>query len=358
MKKILSLISVALLLCAALAVSCKKLANGPESGDGGAGEETATLTVSLSGVDTDISTRTSSTAENNGDKTASDVQFLILDSSGNYVKGFDAAGTVKLSKGMIYTVVAVVNGPAVYGAKRSDLQAVQCDLAAYPYVMYGEATANLSSASSATVTVSVTSLAARVHLTSVKNSLPGAFGAITLKRAYLCNAKGYVKLDGSAVSTWYNQYGRKALGTPVTANSLTGAVDSENTASAYTFKSYESSPATIAAGSSLNANVFYYAFPNPLKTAIPANLATTTTWTDQATWLTVCGEVNGTIYYWTANLGAALANGIERNCSYDVALTINNLGSSDPGTPVTEATATLGISIQPWQAGSATNLPL
>lgn len=353
MKKILSFISVALLLVAALAVSCKKLADVTGPGEDSSDEETATLSISLSGVDTDISTRASSTAEYNGDKTAADVQFLILDSSGNYVKWLTTAGSTTLSKGMTYTVVAVVNGPVVYGARLSDVRNMVCGLAAYPYVMYGEATANLTSASSASVTVSVTSLASRVHLTSIRNSMPGAFGAITLKRVYLSNVKGEVKFDGTAVATWYNQYGRKALTTPITANSTTGAVDAECTASAYTFKSYEATPATsIATSATYSANAYYYTFPNSLKTAIPANLATTTTWTDQATWLTVCGEVNSKIYYWTVNLGAALTNGIERNYSYDVALTVNNLGSSDPGTPVTAGTATLAINVQPWQAGS------
>lgn len=351
MKKILSLISVMLLPVAALTVSCKKIAVVP--GEGQAEEESATLTLSLSGVDTDISTRASGTAEYNGDKTASSLQFLIFDSAGNYVKKATAAGTVKLSKGMSYTVIAVVNGPEVSDLTLAQTRATVASLANNPFVMHGQASANLSSAASADVTVPVSSLASRVHLSSVKNNLPTAFGAITLKRVYLCNVKGQIQLDGTAVNTWYNQYGRKVLATPITANSTTGAVDADNTGSAYTFKSYESTPATaIAAGATFSANAYYYCFPNSLKTAIPANLASTTTWTDQATWLSVCGEVNGSVYYWTVNLGAALDNGLERNYSYDVSLTLNNLGSSDPGTQVTEASASLGISIQPWQAGS------
>ena len=353
MKKILSLISVALLLGAAMSVSCKKLASVPESGQTPDSEETATLTLSVSGVDADISTRASGTAEYNGDKTAASMQFLIFDSAGNYVKKTTAAGTVKLSKGMYYTVVAVINGPDVSNVSLTQARAVVASLADNPFVMHGQALANLNESSSASLTIPVTSLASRVHLNSVTNNLPTSFGAITVKRIYLCNVKGQIQLDGTAVATWYNQYGRKAIGTRITANSTTGAVDSETTGAAYTFKGYESTPATtIAAGANLSANVYYYAFPNALRTDIPANLASNTSWTDQATWLTVCGQVRQDIYYWTVNLGAALTNGLERNCSYDVSLTLNNLGSSDPGTPVTEATATIGISIQPWQPGS------
>ena len=350
MKKILSLISVALLLGASLAVSCKKFTAVQDPGEGG---ETASLTISLSGIDADISTRASGTAEYNGDKTASSVQILIFDSAGNYVKKTTAAGTVKLSKGMYYTIVAVVNGPEVSNLSLIQTKAVVASLADNPFVMQGQVLVNLTDASTASVTIPVSSLASRVHLTSVRNSLPTAFGAITLKRIYLCNVKGQVQLDATAVDSWYNQYGRKALGTLITAGSTTGAVDAASTGSAYTFKGYETTPATsIAAGATYSANAYYYTFPNPLKTAIPANAATTTTWSGQATWLTICGQVGDSIYYWTANIGAALTNGLERNNSYDVSITLNNLGSTDPGTPVTEASVTLGVEVEPWQAGS------
>ncbi|MBQ3711299.1 MAG: hypothetical protein II891_02740 [Bacteroidales bacterium] len=353
MKKILSFISVAVLLGAALAVSCKKIATDSKPVEESADGETATLNITLSGVDMDISTRASGTGEYNGDKTAASVQILIFDSAGNYVKKATAVGTVKLSKGMYYTIIAVVNGPEVSNLNLIQTRAVVASLADNPFVMHGQAIANLSEASTGNITVPVSSLASRVHLTSVKNSLPTAFGAITLKRVYLCNVKGQVQLDATAVDSWYNQYGRKALGTLITAGSTTGAVDAGNTGSAYTFKSYETSPATsIAAGTTYSANAYYYTFPNPLKTAIPANIATTTTWNEQATWLTICGQVGDKIYYWTANLGVALTNGLERNNSYDVSITLNNLGSTDPGTPVTEASVTLGINVQPWQAGS------
>ena len=353
MKKILSLISVALLFGAALTVSCKKLASAPGSGETPEGEETATLTITLSGIETDISARASSTDEYNNDKTASSVQLLIFDSAGNFIKKLTAAGSVSLSKGMAYTVAAVVNGPDVSGKNLSQTLALAADLSSNPFVMFGEGTADLSTASSASLNVSVSSLASRIHLTTIRNRLPGAFGSIVLKRIYLCNVKGQVQLDGTAMDTWYNQYGRKAVGTVITANSTTGAVDAETTGANYTFRSFETAPgASVYEAGTFYANGYFYTFPNPLKTAIPADVASTTTWNAQATWLTVCGQVNSNIYYWTANLGAALTNGLERNYSYDVSLTINNLGSPDPGTEVTEAEATLSVTVQPWQPGS------
>ena len=345
MKKIASLLTLAL-LGAVLSVSCSKM---PDTASSQPATEQATLTVSLSGIDADIATRASSTAENSGDKTASSTQIFIFDSSGNMLRKLNAAGSVTLSKGMVYTVSAVINGPDVTGSL-STIENSVADLASNPFVMYGKTTADLSSAASASATVAVSSLASRVRLTTVTNGLPGAFGTLTLKRVYLCNVVAQNKLDGTSVTAWYNQYGRKALATRITANSLTGAVDSSTPAAASTFKSYDDQ--AVANAASYTANAFFYCFPNALKTEFSSSVAASTEWSPQSTWITVCGSVGGTIYYWTTSIGAKLASGLARNYSYDVALTINNLGTADPGTPVTPGSASISVSVTPWQAGS------
>lgn len=359
MKKILSFISVALLFGAALAVSCKKLADVPVPGEDPTDEETATLTISLSGVDTDISTRASGTAEYNGDKTASSVQIMLFDSAGNFLKKLTAAGSVKLSKGMVYKVAAVVNGPAITDYTLAQTRDFTAILGTNPYVMYGECDADLTTASSASVTASVKSLASRVHLTSISNRMPAPLGDIVLQRVFLCNVKAAVKLDGSDVAVWYNQYGRASIGMPVTNGLLTNAVSTQCEGAAYTLKSYESGTTSVTNGGSYSPNAYFYSFPNPLSTAIPADAPTANNWTDQAAWLTIAAKMTGlgnSIYFWTVNLGEKLSSGspagLAPNTSYDVAITINNLGSSNPGIPVTEGEATLGITITPWQAGS------
>ena len=346
MKKYLFLL-LAVLTGASAFSSCNKMQAVPASGPNP--DDLACLTVSIAGTDAEISSKASSVTEHAGDKTASSTQILIFDSAGNFIKSLAAAGSVTLSKGMVYTVAAVINGPSVSG-NLSAVESTVASLAGNPYVMYGKSTANLTSASSASVTVSVISLASRVHLTSVRNNMAPAFGALTLKRVYLCNVVGGCQLDGTTASTWYNQYGRKALATKITPNSLTGAVDPESPAAESTLASF--SDQAVSAGSNYAPDSFFYTFPNPVKTAIPKNVASLTTWTDQATWITVCGTVGGTVYYWTANIGAKLTAGLERNKSYDVSLTINNLGTSDPGTPVEEATATVSVTVTPWAAGS------
>lgn len=356
MKKILSLISVALLLGAALAVSCKKIATIQTPEEDG---EMASLTISLSGVDADISTRASATGEYNGDKTASSVQILVFDSEGNFLKKLTAAGSVKLSKGMVYKVAAVVNGPAITDYNLTQTRDVTAILSTNPYVMYGECNADLTTASSASATVTVKSLASRVHLTSISNRMPAPLGDIVLKRVFLCNVKAAVKLDGTDVAVWYNQYGRASIGMPVTNGSLSQAVSTACEGAAYTLKSFDSGTTAVANGGSYSPNAYFYSFPNPLSTAIPADAPTANSWTDQAAWLTIAGTMSGlgnSVYYWTVNLGEKLASGspagLAANTSYDVAITINNLGSPNPGIPVTEGEATLGITVTPWQAGS------
>lgn len=345
MKKLTLLLLAAVWGACALS-SCNKIPVNPPAGNQPCG--TARLTISLSGIDANIETRGSSTAENAGDKTASSLQIIICDSEGNRIKALEEEGTVTLSKGMVYTVVAIVNGPGVssgvYEARRT-----VANLATNPFVMYGESTVDLTSSDEETLAVQVKSLASRIYLTGIKNGLPPAFGGFTLKKVYLCNVMGAVKLDGTKVATWYNQYGRKDLATPITPNSVTGAVDETTPAASRTLATYNDQGFSI--GANFLAKKYFYTFPNTCRTPVPDNLASLTTWTDQATWLTICGSVQGKIYYWTANIGAGLAGGLQRNTSYDVAIVLKNLGSSDPGTPVTEGSADISVNILPWTAG-------
>lgn len=347
MKKIVYFLAAAL-AGSALLFSCNKL---PETRSGNVQQgETATLTISLSGIDTQIGTRASSTSEHNGDKTATSTQILIYDSDYNYMKKLSAAGSVTLSKGMRYYVAAIINGPDCSGVNFSDVFSHAFNLATHPYVMTGSAYADLRTESSVSVEINVTSLAGRIHLKSFRNVLPQAFGAITVKSVYLCNVAGTCGFDATPGNTWYNKYGRKDLATTITPNSVTGAVDSTVPAAASTFKDYGDEAVDL--GMTLSSDAWFYTFPNSEHGNIADGLNSTTIWNEQATWLTVCGSVGGNVYYWTANLGAILGDGIGRNHSYDVSIVINNLGTSDPAIPVTPGSAGISVNVMPWVAGS------
>lgn len=348
MKKLISISCIAL-LGAVLTISCNKerhIQSVPH-----AQEEEAILYVSLSGIDTDISTRASTTAEHSGDKTAATTQILIYDSDGNYIKSMDAAGSVTLSKGLDYVVVANINGPDFRGASLSTVFSYSFSLASYPWVMTAVSSANLTSSSSASVTLSVRSLASRIHLCNITNSLPPALGDIVIKKVFLCNAMGACDISGTPSATWLNPYGRKILTETVTPHSLTGSVDNTVNGAAYTFKSFDDDVVNNS-GPSFEADAWFYAYPNERYNVIPDGLASSTSWSPQATWLTVCGTVAGTVYYWTANLGASLQDGLQSNKTYDVSINIKNLGTGDPATPTEPGTAGLSVSITPWQAGS------
>ena len=158
-------------------------------------------------------------------------------------------------------------------------------------------------------------------------------------------------MSGDPTFRWLNKYGRKDFSVPVTPNSTTGAVDGSVEAAASTFKDFANH--SISHGSAYNpSDAYFYSFPNEETGDIPANAATSTSWTEQATWLTICGRVQANTYYWTVNLGANIEYGLKNNNSYDVSVTINNLGSDNPGTEVTPGSAAIGVTVLPWISGT------
>ena len=350
MKKLLSLSCIAL-LGAALSLSCNKLPETAQvASDSG---DMATLRISLSGIDTDINVRASTTEEHSGDKTATDIQILIYDSAGNFIQALDEQGLVSLSKGMVYTVVAIINGPNNVGEHLSLVSANRIDLSSHPYAMTGMTTADLRTASSLEIELNVSSIASRIHLKSIKNNLPPAFGNLVLKKVFLCNVMDGMTVFGNESDTWQNNYGRKALNTLITPNSLEGSVDSTVPTAATTHKAFDDQ--VIASEATFNANSWFYTFPSSHRESVPSNLASSTVWTPQSTWITVCGTIGGTVYYWTSNLGSKLQNGLERNKSYDIAIVLNNLGTGDPATLTTPGHAEFTVAVTPWQAGSEIN---
>lgn len=347
MKKLFCFLSAAV-LCAAVSVSCKKQQVPVVSPLYG---QTAKAVISLSGVDAEISSRASSTSSYGGDKTASTTQILIYDISGALVASPTPGDTITLSKGMSYSVRAIVNGPDYSGLTIGQAIPMEIRLADYPWVMEGEAGLNFNSSDFVNLNVQVRSHAARIHLKSIVNNLPPAFGAITVDRVYLCNAMGGCDMSGDPTFRWLNKYGRKDFSVPVTPNSTTGAVDGSVEAAASTFKDFANH--SISHGSAYNpSDAYFYSFPNEETGDIPANAATSTSWTEQATWLTICGRVQANTYYWTVNLGANIEYGLKNNTSYDVSVTINNLGSDNPGTEVTPGSAAIGVTVLPWISGT------
>lgn len=351
MKRIISFILLGALLAG---ISCQKFEQASAPVD----DEMGVINITLEGVDAFVTTR-ATTAEANSDRTAASTQIFIFDSGGNFVKKLTAAGSVSLSKGVQYTAAALLNGTSLASPSLLELQSTVLDLAdADRYrAMYGTQTYDLRTAASASGSITCNHLAARVHLVSITNNLPTALGAITLTGAYLSNAKGRVQVNGTSVNYWYNAYGRSVAVSSASSTKTNTFASTSSPGATWLYKTFSS--ASVAHGATYSTiNPYFYCYPNACETAF-ADMSASTDGslytTAQATWLTVEGKVGGNTYYWTYNIGAASPNttGLVANYTYDVTMTINNLGSSNPATPVTTGTATITINAGTWTDGGS-----
>lgn len=339
------------LLSALLLSSCKKME--PSQNQHNLQEQTSTLTISLEGVDANITTR-ASTLESGTDKTATSTQIFIFEPSGNSIEKLTTGGTINLARGYKYTVAAIINGPTINSPTLASLRTTELDLKTYPFVMYKEAFADLTTSPSAVVNLNVSSLASRVRVTNIQNNLHSWLGPLNLSKIYLCNVVGTARPDGSERPICYNWYGRSALATPVTDSSLTGSVDNSTPAAAYTLKESDISLLNGENFSSKASAFALYCFPNNNRAEMdPNGYSGNAANQDLSTWLTICGTVKGRIYYWTVNLGHQItgSTGLAANYTYDVSITINNLGSSNPTLPVVPGSADISCNIAPWLDG-------
>ena len=344
MKKFSTFLSCAL-VCAGVFSSCEKQKALPVSPE----PEMAELSIRLEGVDADISTKASTTA-NGTDKTISSAQIFVYNPAGTLVGKLSSGGRLSVPKGFVYTVQAVANGPVIANPTITSVEATAVNLQDYPFIMYKKTTVSLVNAATAACTLKVESLASRVRVASIKNEIPGWTGSFTLQSVFLCNVVGTAKIGGAPQPISLNWYGRKVLTTPVSAGGG-GAVDETVPAGTYTVKSLGS---PLASGASYTSNIWLYCFPNANKTPIPA-AGITSTAADQtvATWLTIRAIINDKNYFWTVNLGEKITatTGLKANYTYDVSVTLRNIGSENPSIPVVPGSLDISVIAEPWKNG-------
>jgi hypothetical protein len=353
MKKIFIPLSCTLTAVLLLS-SCDKMHGEKTSSPQLSPEETSTLSISIEGVDAEITTR-ASTSEIGSDKTAQSTQIFIFEPGGACAKKLSAASNdIVLPRGFKYTVAALINGPELANPSLTALRDKIISLKDHPFVMYKEQQADLTTAAEVSVALKVTSLGARVRVKNVTNNLPSWLGNLTINKMFLCNVVGTAQPKAPTYNITYNWYGRNNINTPISDGSVTGSVSSSAEAAAYTLKE----PAlALSSGESLSGKGYscsFYCFPNKNKTAIPdTGYSGTTADQSLATWLTVCGTVGAKTYYWTINLGENISKttGLAANYTYDVTLTINNLGSLNPTVPVVPGSADISCTISPWTDG-------
>lgn len=409
MKKNTFLFASLLLGAAALLSACngEKLPTGPVTASDGEG----TVNIHLF-VEGSPQTKAPSTTVLNGEETVNRVD-LFLFKNGTDAQGVvnpiaryftatsltdaqwytDGAGS---GKGPVtlpvgdYIAWVVVNGygwnstdasvyPAV--AKEADLLALDHDLAAFNkdgsgFIMAGTKTFTVTVNTDVSVALNVSRLVSRVRLLSITDNLSGPL-SFTLEGMFLQNVPQFagVLQEGdvhSGVRTigYYNPEGYKggsvayslhtnvisrssANFSDIDANALT-AVDG---AAWIAMATNYSDPHTAAAGC-------MYSYENMSTVKIGKN-ATGTTYSLVQPVLTVYGQVTGQgrkFYNIPLNIspegkfwpsGTTFnPNGLRRNYTYDINLTINNVGTDDTHTELELGSVDVAIEVNPWVAGN------
>ena len=331
---------------AAIACSCE-----PEKDCLPCQEEEGTLSVSLDFEDEGQTKATSYVTAQTYETKVNDVQVLVFDSTGALNAYVDAdtktSGITISTTAGSKTVWAVVNGPDLSSITTlSALQSTAVDLGANSttettgFVMAGSATCTVGS-STATASVAVKRLVARVALQKISNSLPSSYGALTVNNVTLINVVGNQNLNGSAsISTWYNKMGRENGGSEP---AIIDGVNSFASCPTLTFKSVGSS---VTNGGALTPTTPYLFYTYPNSTSTDAT-GWTSSFTARKTRLVVTATISGKKYYYPVVIDTPA-----RNTAYTVELTITGLGSTDPDKPVVKGSINASVTVQGWSAGA------
>jgi hypothetical protein len=220
-----------------------------------------------------------------------------------------------------------------------------------------------------TLSIPVKRIAARVRLVKVTNNLPAAAGDVTIKNVFLSNVAGeWSDSEEFKCEEWYNKYGRTL---DKIQNDIDGGtiykfpfVNADNAeCDNATFKSLttDDNEVKIEAAGSYTTPVSLYCYANN-STVVPAGFyngyGTWKAFAGQHTMLVVETLIGSETYYYPIDLNKRInannndANvGIERNKSYDVSLTINNYGTSEPNEEISTLTAGYTVTVGNWDDG-------
>ncbi len=265
------------------------------------------------------------------EKKVNSVQVFVFGEGNRLEASKRETGTSSVKMGIFSgrkTVVAVVNAPELSGI--SDLNALSTKVSDFKensignFVMVGKETYDVG-VEGATIPVKVKRLVSKVSLTKVVNKLSGTYGEMSFKvtRAFLVNVAGsYAYYSESSTvpepTTWYHKRDyMEADGIRELA-----------------YGDYSS--ATVDA----SAIHHFYCYPN--STAKDSSVKGD--WTSRYTRLVVEVELDEKPYYYPVNLKNMVSNYI-----YEVELTVTRPGSLDPDLPYNEESATVNVSVLPWE---------
>lgn len=290
-----------------------------------------------------------------------DVKVLIFDSSDNLYKYYSFTSSEITAKAATvsnvivgsYKVYVVANGPDMSGyTTLSSFKAAQIGLSAFndpdtDFIMEGhDDSVTVSGGNTADAEIDISRYVSRVVLKKVVNSLPIAYGALTLERAFLSNVAGMQDIGGTYAITeeaeWLNKEGRKDETTRTAAHIIDGTTYTA-TAPALTFAAIGQS---INNGGNYSVVKYFYSYPNSA-TAEPNGFVSP--FAAQRSVLVIVGSFSGKTYYYPV----VLSNGLARNTSYEVEATITGAGSDDPNKPVKSGSISVTITVKDWATGSS-----
>lgn len=286
------------------------------------------------------------------EKTMNSLQIFVFESTGklnayhsstNRTDGCSETLNVTLGDKHVW---ALVNGPDMEDIVNEDMlkqKAVQLGdngkESGKGFIMVGSKTDVKVTENTTNITVNVSRLVGRVVLRSIKNDLPAAYDDVFVSQIFLSNVVGNQQLSGTATpSTWYNKEGRADEST----RNETHIISSTYPASCPAL-TYVNGPIEIATGGTYSptGGIPFYGYPNSSTTA-PNGFHNP--FQPQQTTLVVEANIDMHKYYYPI----VLKNGIARNTTYTVYLTIKNLGSTDPNTPVQTDSFSVTIDVDDW----------
>ncbi len=299
------------------------------------------------------------------ERNIADYQILIFRSDGSLARylsgspnetgGYAEAGSVRVPVGQ-YRIYAVANGPSAAGVTTiSALNSLLAPLGTYndsnKLVQYGMDICTVTEDDTAVVEVDLSRLVARIHLESVRNNLPAAYGSVRLKHVFLANVVANESLDCSEEpQTWFNKYARTSAQTPAIIDGSDNHADAED----ITFKS---TMLDIANGASVTNVANLYCYKNDYSDA-PETYSNV--FSPCATLCVLTIEIGGQTYYYPVNIAERIGDPymIEPNYSYSIAVTITNLGSSEPSIPVKKEALEINVHVSTWSNGGTADVEL
>lgn len=291
----------------------------------------------------------------------SNVQVLIFDASDNLYKyyAFTSAevtaktATVSNVIAGTYKVYVVANGPdmsdlttlATFKAEQIELS--EYNSASSDFVMEGHDDAiAVSGGGIANANIAISRYVARVVLKKVTNSLPEAYGNLTIERAFLSNVVRVQNIGGNftpaSAGDWCNKEGRQDDETRVASHIIDGTTYTA-TAAGLTYADIDQA---VANGGNYSSVKYFYGYPN-VATAEPNGFVDP--FAAQRSVLVIVGTFNSKTYYYPV----VLNNGLARNTSYEVEATITGAGSDDPNKPVQSGSISVTITVENWLDGTS-----